>query len=103
MSSINTKTNSHKLSSLISLLSPPARCSAWPLRPHELVDSTGAGDAFIGGFISGWLSDYSDAECMTLGSAVAAAKLGKKGARQGLPSAVEINNRIRTITTSSSK
>ena len=96
-------TNSHQLSSLISLLSPPARCSAWPLRPHELVDSTGAGDAFIGGFISGWLSDYSDAECMTLGSAVAAAKLGKKGARQGLPSAVEINNRIRTITTSSSK
>jgi sugar/nucleoside kinase (ribokinase family) len=69
------------------------------LHPHDIVDSTGAGDAFIGGFISGWLSDFSDADCMTLGSAVAAAKLGKKGARQGLPTAMEINQRIRAVTT----
>lgn len=62
-----------------------------------MVDSTGAGDAFIGGFLSGMMMSYSDAECMALGSAVAAAKLGKKGARQGLPVAAEINDRIRAL------
>jgi ribokinase len=62
-----------------------------------VVDSTGAGDAFIGGFLSGMMTAYPDAECMALGSAVAAAKLGKKGARQGLPEAAEVNERIRTL------
>eukprot|EP01041_Mallomonas_annulata_P007495 gene7495-15335_t len=31
------------------------RCSAWPLRTEDVVDSTGAGDSFIGGFISAFL------------------------------------------------
>ena len=70
------------------------RCSAWPLLPGDLVDSTGAGDAFIGGFLSAWVMGLSDADCMGLASAVAAAKLGAKGAKTGLPTANEVNRRI---------
>lgn len=35
------------------------RCSAWPLQRDEVIDTTGAGDAFIGGFLMAFLTDYS--------------------------------------------
>jgi hypothetical protein len=36
------------------------RCSAWPLSSGEVVDSTGAGDAFIGGFLGGLIWGLND-------------------------------------------
>jgi sugar/nucleoside kinase (ribokinase family) len=73
-------------------------CSAWPLQPGDLVDSTGAGDAFIGGFLSAWVTGLGDdASCLTLATTVAAAKLRKKGAREGLPTAEEVNGRIHDL------
>jgi len=73
-------------------------CSAWPLQPGDLVDSTGAGDAFIGGFLSAWVTGLGDdASCLALATTVAAAKLRKKGAREGLPTAEEVNGRIHDL------
>jgi sugar/nucleoside kinase (ribokinase family) len=36
------------------------RCSAWPLNQRDIVDSTGAGDAFIGGFLGGMAWRFTD-------------------------------------------
>jgi len=73
-------------------------CSAWPLQPGDLVDSTGAGDAFIGGFLSAWVTGLGDdASCLALATTVAAAKLRKKGAREGLPTVEEVNGRIHDL------
>ena len=52
------------------------------------------GDAFIGGFITGWSQGWSDVVCMKLGTSVAAAKLSKIGAREGLPTPLEVNRRL---------
>lgn len=34
------------------------RVSAWPLQVDEIVDTTGAGDAFIGGCLSAMVSGF---------------------------------------------
>jgi fructose-1-phosphate kinase PfkB-like protein len=34
-------------------------CSAWPLDKNNIIDTTGAGDAFIGGFLSGLAYGFS--------------------------------------------
>jgi ribokinase len=51
----------------------------------EVVDSTGAGDAFCAGFLYGLLSGRKLRECGLLGNFVASRVLKKIGARQGLP------------------
>lgn len=51
----------------------------------DVQDTTGAGDAYHGGFIYGWLAGRPLAECMSIGSAVAAIKCTGIGARQCLP------------------
>ena len=35
------------------------QCSAWPLHPLEIVDTTGSGDSFIGGCLFGLLNEFS--------------------------------------------
>lgn len=49
------------------------------------VDTTGAGDAFHTGYLYGLLKGYDLAERLKWGSAVAALKCAKAGARAGLP------------------
>ena len=49
--------------------------------PAEVVDTTGAGDAYAGGFLAGFTAGKPLAECGRIGSAAAAAVIGKYGAR----------------------
>jgi sugar/nucleoside kinase (ribokinase family) len=51
----------------------------------KIVDTTGAGDAFAAGVVTGYLEGMDWEESVRLGSAVAAIKIGYLGARSGLP------------------
>ncbi|MEM2341779.1 MAG: carbohydrate kinase family protein [Candidatus Bathyarchaeia archaeon] len=51
----------------------------------EVIDTTGAGDAFCAGFIYGLLRGRSLKECGVLGNFVASRCLTRMGARDGLP------------------
>jgi sugar/nucleoside kinase (ribokinase family) len=64
-----------------------------PAFATDTVDTTGAGDAFRGGFISGWLAGGHHAEledALEYASAVAALKCRVLGARDGLPTRAEV-------------
>ncbi len=73
-----------------------ARCQGHEIRtpafPVPCVDSTGAGDAFRGGFIAALLQHGPDeAEVLLrMANAVAALKCRTAGAREGLPHAAEL-------------
>ncbi len=51
----------------------------------DAIDSTGAGDAFNAGFISGLLNEKSLFDCARIGNFVASQKVMRLGARAGLP------------------
>jgi ribokinase len=51
----------------------------------NVVDTTGAGDAFCAGFLHGLLTEKDLKSCGQLGNLVAAYKIKKAGAREGLP------------------
>jgi sulfofructose kinase len=51
----------------------------------DVIDTTGAGDAFHGAFTWAMAQGYDDARCGEIGAAVAAIKCGQLGARAGLP------------------
>jgi len=57
------------------------------IKPYEVnvVDSTGAGDAFCAGFLYGLLRNKTLRECGVLGNFVASRAITKMGARDGLP------------------
>jgi sulfofructose kinase len=59
--------------------------------PVDIVDTTGAGDAFHGAFAFALASGCSDEECARVGSAVAALKCRRLGARAGLPTLSEVD------------
>jgi len=61
------------------------KCDAWPVEPKEIVDTTGAGDAFIAGLIYGLIHSWLVPRMLVLGGFVAAQKLKGPGARAGLP------------------
>jgi sugar/nucleoside kinase (ribokinase family) len=56
----------------------------------ECRDTTGAGDAFHGGFIYGLLKGFSVEDTMRFANAVAALKCRSLGARTALPSLAEV-------------
>ena len=60
--------------------------------PEGCRDTTGAGDAFHGGFIYGMLNDEDLETCMKLGNAVAALKCRSLGGRAGLPTVDELKD-----------
>jgi sugar/nucleoside kinase (ribokinase family) len=69
-----------------------------PAYDVPVVDSTGAGDAFRGGFISGYLAAGPEADVtdvLTFATAVAALKCRSLGARHGLPRAADVEQFLR--------
>jgi ribokinase len=60
----------------------------------ESLDTTGAGDAYHGGFIYGCLEGWPLAQCMQFASAVAALKCTGIGAREGLPNTRQVQELI---------
>jgi ribokinase len=56
----------------------------------QVVDSTGAGDAFASGYLFGKLSGKTDLECGRYGHIAASSTLHWCGARRGLPSKIEL-------------
>ena len=63
----------------------------FPAFPVEVVDTTGAGDAFHGGFIYGVLQDWSASEIVRFASAVASINCRQLGGRSGLPTVEEVH------------
>lgn len=59
--------------------------TAEAIPPSELVDTTGAGDGFIGGVMYGILAGLSPERLLALGATVGAASCRALGARPGLP------------------
>ena len=66
------------------ILSKGAR-TAVAAAPAEVLDTTGAGDAYAAGFLAGLAADQELAACGWLGSRAAAAAIGRFGARPDLP------------------
>lgn len=58
----------------------------------DVVDATGAGDAFAAGFISSFLDGASWIEAAAYGNAVAAIKCTRMGAQAGLPRRRDVEN-----------
>ena len=84
----------------IAILKEGARGSRWitpdgdirvPARRVKVVDTTGAGDAFNGGFLWAWLNGGPPARCLAAGAAVGAASVRKAGGLDGLPRAVRVS------------
>ena len=68
------------------------RCKAYKV---DAVDTTGAGDAFHVGYLSGLLDGKDINDRLTFGSLVAAIKCTKPGARMGMPTLKELNKFIK--------
>jgi len=62
----------------------------------ECRDTTGAGDAFHGGFIYGLLAGYSVEDTLRFANAVAALKCRAVGARTGLPTRDEVDRLLKS-------
>jgi len=60
----------------------------------KVVDTTGAGDAFCAGFLYGLISGKSLYECGRLGNFVASRCITKMGARTGLPTLADMENKV---------
>lgn len=65
-------------------------CPKWPVQ--DIVDTTGAGDAFIGGVVYGIVTKMDLERMLCLASRVAAAKIGGIGARSALPRREDISS-----------
>lgn len=61
-----------------------------PAMNVEVVDTTGAGDAFDAGFLVAMIKGFNVEECLKWGIAAASIKIQKKGARNGLPTIDEL-------------
>lgn len=59
-----------------------------------MVDTTGAGDAFIGSIVYGLASGLPLAKAMQLGTVVAACKCTALGPRPGLPTVEQLSKSI---------
>jgi 5-dehydro-2-deoxygluconokinase len=58
--------------------------------PVEVFNSVGAGDAFMSGFLSGWLRDEPLEECLRLGNACGAIVVSRHGCSPATPTGEEL-------------
>jgi len=67
------------------------------IKPYKvnIVDSTGAGDAFCAGFLYGLIRNKTLKECGLIGNFVASRCIMKLGARDGLPKLVDLPSSFR--------
>ncbi len=63
----------------------------------KMIDPTGAGDAWRGGFLAGLLKGYSTKDCLKLGNVMASFAIEKYGTVNHRPSSAEINKRMKEI------
>eukprot|EP00904_Undaria_pinnatifida_P000389 jgi/Undpi1/10350/HiC_scaffold_29.g12800.m1 len=66
--------------------------SSWPVPSSSIVDTTGAGDCFIAGFIYGVTQRLGIARTIALASLVAGRKLSQPGARRGVPNIAQLQD-----------
>jgi 5-dehydro-2-deoxygluconokinase len=59
--------------------------------PVEVVNSVGAGDGFMSGFLAGWLRDRPLAECAELGNACGAIVVSRHGCTPAMPTRAEVD------------
>lgn len=69
----------------------PTRDENFPAYRVPVVDTTAAGDAFIGGFSAGLAEGLSEEEAIQLGTAAGALAVTKAGAQASLPSRLEVD------------
>lgn len=62
----------------------------WPPEAPKVVDAIGAGDAFCGAFLHGWLAGMEPGDAGLLATVTAGLKLGRGGTAGGLPSRTEV-------------
>ena len=67
-----------------------AEVYAVPVDPVELVDATGAGDAFNAGFLAGWLGGLELEASLTLGVICGSRAAGDYGGYRGCPREPEL-------------
>ena len=58
--------------------------------PVEVFNSVGAGDAFLSGFLSGWLREEALEECLRLGNACGAIVVARHGCSPAMPTTEEL-------------
>ena len=63
----------------------------------DVIDTTGAGDSFASGFITGLLEGMDMAECLVRGNACAALAIRKVGAREAMPTGEELKEFLRNV------
>ena len=63
----------------------------------KMVDPTGAGDAWRGGFVAGLLLGYKTKECLKLGNVMASFAIEKYGTVNHRPTKKEINKRMKKL------
>ena len=73
----------------------PVRVKAFKVA--KMVDPTGAGDAWRGGFIAGLLMNYQTKDCLKLGNVMASFAIEKYGTINHKPTNNEIEKRIKSL------
>lgn len=64
--------------------------------PVEVFNSVGAGDAFMSGFLSGWLREEPFEECLRLGNACGAIVVSRHGCSPAMPTPEELDYFLNT-------
>ena len=65
--------------------------------PTEMVDPTGAGDAFAGGFAHQILHDQDPVQAARVGSVVASFVIESAGCQSGIPTSAQVTRRSETV------